>query len=169
VGNRRPIFPMAKKNRKGRTSGMEPFVMLQHYLLDSPAWKTLKPTPQALYVVLARRYNGSNNGRIGLGEREAATELNLADRRAVRKAFAELEARGFITAAKRGAFNLKQANDKRATEWALTVYSVGDKLPEKTFMQWGQKIKRGRGIVSNMGEDLHPTPSLKRAKSALVG
>lgn len=139
---------MAKKDRKGRSSGIDRFVMLPHYLLSSPAWRALKPTPRALYVVLASRYNGSNNGSLGLGEREAAKELNLSDRRAVRKAFADLEAHGLIKATKRGAFNVKLTEGNWATEWALTVFSVGAALPGKDFMRWGKK--------QNAGEDLHP-------------
>jgi len=42
----------------------ERFVMLRYSLLDSSAWQSLPPNAQALYVHMARKFNGRNNGRI---------------------------------------------------------------------------------------------------------
>jgi len=36
----------------------ERFVMLRYSLLDSPEWQSLPPIARALYVEMARRYDG---------------------------------------------------------------------------------------------------------------
>lgn len=152
---------MAKKNQKGRTQGTGRFVKLDHYLLNSPAWAALKPSARALYVLLSQRYNGSNNGHIGLGEREATKALNLSDKKATRRAFAELQIKGFIKLTKRGAFSLKVGKDRRASEWALTAFAVGNALPTKEFMRWGLNANCGGGKHTNTGEKTTPRDGAK--------
>jgi hypothetical protein len=51
------------KNKNLRRKG-PPFVMLDHSLVDSEAWKKLKPAEQEHYIYIKRNYNGSNNGQI---------------------------------------------------------------------------------------------------------
>ena len=50
----------AKGKGRGR---QERYVKLRHWLLNSQAWNSLSGNARALYVELAQRYNGSNNGR----------------------------------------------------------------------------------------------------------
>jgi hypothetical protein len=56
---------------KGRDR-QERYVKLRYWLLNSQAWNSLSGNARALYVELAQRYNGSNNGRIPYSVREAA-------------------------------------------------------------------------------------------------
>jgi hypothetical protein len=63
-----------KKSRRGKT---ERFLGLRHWLLDSPAWLSLPCIARALYVQIAKRYNGANNGRISYSVREAYEELKI--------------------------------------------------------------------------------------------
>ena len=51
--------------------------MLPHFLLKSEAWESLKPVPRALFIEVAQRWNGFNNGRIGLGIREAGQAIHV--------------------------------------------------------------------------------------------
>jgi hypothetical protein len=106
-------------------------------MLNGPAYGALRPIARALLVELARRYNGNNNGEIGLGEREAATQLAVSDRKAVRRAFGELEGAGFIVRTRAGAFNVKAAEGRRASEWRLTWLPTRDALATKEFMSTG--------------------------------
>jgi len=82
---------------------------------------------------MLRRFNGSNNGRIGMGVRAAATAVNV-DPGTVSGYFHILEAAGFIGATRRSGFNLKAPGDRLATEWALTWLSVEGQPPTKDFM-----------------------------------
>ena len=84
-----------KHNRKGRTKGGEWFVKLDHYFLKSLAWRSLKPVHRALYIELAMRFNGSNNGEIALSVRDGA-RLIRAGKDTISRAFRELETKGFI-------------------------------------------------------------------------
>src|SRR5690606_11224990 len=92
-------------NRKGRGGGS--FVMLPHYLLKSTAWRDLDTNARALYVELLLRYNGQNNGNIGLGNREAGEALNLS-KDSARRAFDALIGHGFIEVAQGSTFNQKR-------------------------------------------------------------
>src|SRR6516225_3840164 len=117
---------------KSRT-GRERYVMLRHWLLDSPAWQSLPGNARALYMELARRYNGSNNGRILYSVREAIG-LHISPATACRL-LRILQDRGFIVCTKKGAFSLKTTKD--ASEWLLTEYDSDAPVAHaaKTFMR----------------------------------
>ena len=89
-GNRVRSVMSTRKRRGGRRhdatgrSTNERFVWLKHWLLNSPAWKSMKPIPRALYVALRKRFNGTNNGQISISVREAATEIRCAKDSAMR-------------------------------------------------------------------------------------
>lgn len=131
--NRRPG---SRADATGRSEVLR-FVQLYHWMLDCPAYASLRLIARALLVELARRFNGSNNGEIGLGEREAAARLAVTDRKAVRRAFGELESAGFIVKTRAGAFSVKAADGRRASEWRLTWWGCGDALATKDFMSLG--------------------------------
>src|SRR5262245_47472335 len=123
---------MSKKRRLGPT---ERWVQLKYWLLQSQAWRSLPGNARALYIELARRYNGSNNGRIPYSAREAIAALHISKSTAARL-LKTLEDRGFIVCTKRGAFSLKTTKD--ASEWRLTEYD-SDSPPAhatKDFMSW---------------------------------
>jgi hypothetical protein len=82
------------------------YVKLRHWLLNSQAWNSLSGNARALYVELAQRYNGSNNGRIPYSVREAVRALHVS-KATVSRLFMELEDHGFVIRTKRGAFSLK--------------------------------------------------------------
>src|SRR5262245_4857387 len=113
----------------------ERWVALRYWLLQSKAWRSLPGNARALYIELATRYNGSNNGRIPYSAREAITALHISKATAVRL-FTVLEDRGFIVCTKRGAFSLKTTRD--ASEWRLTEYDTAHPPAHATkdFMRW---------------------------------
>ena len=71
------------------------YVMLYHYLVDSQAWKSLGAIPRAVYLDMARRYQGSNNGRLGYSIRYACDELHIGNATA-KRALDDLQDRGFV-------------------------------------------------------------------------
>jgi DNA-binding transcriptional MocR family regulator len=121
---------------KRRSRGSIPrFVWLRFWLMDSPAWRSLPCNARALYLQLAKRYNGSNNGRISYSVRQASQELNLGKHATVR-AFQALQNRGFIVCTKKGAFSWKTVCE--ASEWRLTEYdnNFPPQHASKEFMRW---------------------------------
>jgi hypothetical protein len=108
--------------------------MMNQYLLESAAWKSLNATARAVYVHMAMKYYGSNNGRIGYSVRAATEELKIG-LATVSRALANLQDRGFIVLMKRGAFSRKV---RHSSEWRLTdlVCNVTGNLPTKDFMRW---------------------------------
>lgn len=145
-----PVSPRRKLNAKGRSTGAQPFVMLSHWAFDSAAYRSLKPGPRALLWELIRRHNGANNGRIGFSQRAMSDAVNVADRETVAGYVRDLEARGFIVAQRRGGFNVKVA-DRRASEWALTMFPIGDELATKDFMRWRPEKIRGTEKPASKG------------------
>jgi hypothetical protein len=124
---------MSRKRR--RLGPGERWLQLRHWLLRSPAWCSLTGNARALYIEIAMRYNGSNNGRIPYSVREAAKALNVSFQTAMRS-LQLLQNRGFIVCTRKGAFSLKAAPS--ASEWRLTEYA-NDTTPEyatKDFMRW---------------------------------
>jgi hypothetical protein len=119
-------------NAKGRSRRKERFVKLMHWMLSGAAWCALTPAARALYVELAQRYNGFNNGEIAMSVREAAWLLHIAKDTAS-KTFHELEEKGFIKRNVCGSFNWKL---KHATTWILTEFDLGDVPATKEFARW---------------------------------
>jgi hypothetical protein len=106
---------------RGRSKKPERYLQLSHFMLTSAAWKSLDPVARALFVELAQRYNGFNNGHIGLGLREAARALKVKPH-TVGKAFAALQDRGFVAMTQDSGFDHKRL----AREWRITIFPTGD-------------------------------------------
>ncbi|NGZ29555.1 MAG: helix-turn-helix transcriptional regulator [Magnetococcales bacterium] len=138
-----------KMTQDGRSNTEMRHVRLYHWVLNSPAWKALKPGPRALFLALKMRFNGSNNGRIGFSIREAAEELGCSETTA-HHYFRLLEHAGFIEATERGSFG----NTLLATEWLVTDEPGpnGD-LPKKTFMKTQNPVSKSGTAVSKSDTD----------------
>jgi hypothetical protein len=123
---------MSARKDKGKR---ERYVSLRYWLLDSPAWKSLPVAAHALYIQIARRYNGSNNGRIPYSVREAVDVLRIG-KSTVARLLVILQTRGFIVCTRKGAFSLKTTKD--ASEWRLTEYDSDAPVAHasKDFMRW---------------------------------
>lgn len=125
-----------RHNKTGRSTG-DRFVQLPHWLLDCPAFRSLKPQAVAIYVQLMRIYNGSNNGSLGLSVRTAAARCNIAKDTAS-KAFKELAEKGFIECMRPGGFSRKT---RLAAEWRLTALKcdrTGRTSNTALFLKWGR-------------------------------
>jgi hypothetical protein len=153
---------MSKHQKK---SGEPRHVRLYHWMTDSTAWKDLGATARAIYVEIAKRYNGTNNGFIVYSVRQAANELKIGKTTAA-KGFIELESHGFIVAEQRGAFHWKidvtGARHRPASEWRLTehhsdrVSGIESRYPTKEFMRWPEiqnTVRPQVRMVPNTGPD----------------
>ncbi len=124
--------PGSKINSKGRTSKDAKHVRLYAYLLDSPAYMAMSGNGRAILIELMHRYNGTNNGKIGMSVRDGAKRLGVSVNTAT-KALRELHDKGFACPTTVGSFKWKV---RHATEWALTMFPIGDSKPTKEFMCW---------------------------------
>ena len=116
--------------KKGIIESTERFVKLTYPLIESQAWRWLRPISQALYIELRRRYNGLNNGRISLSLSEAANILK-ASKSSISKALKQLETHGFIKLKKKGYFT-----GRMASEYALTDEQLDGYPPTKEWRRW---------------------------------
>lgn len=130
-------------DKTGRSKFPEKFVMLRRYVLQSDAYRSLKPIPRAAYTELRRRFNGHNNGEISCSIREIVAAINCS-RDSAGAAFRELEEKGFIKCARQADFNYKL---RHAPTWILTEENYGNELPTKEFMRW-QSAKEKHGPES---------------------
>jgi len=142
------------RDKTGRSKRDGQHVRLYHYLLKSDAWLSLKCSERALYLAIAVRFNGHNNGEISLSVREAAKELHI-HRDTVTKGFAALIDKGFIKCNQKGHFGYKV---RHASTWILTQERYQDQLPTKDYLKWKSvKIKSGPKID-------HVSPRLESRK-----
>jgi hypothetical protein len=99
----------------------ERFVRLRHSLLNSTAWQSLPLAPRAVYVEMARRYNGKNNGQIPFSTRDGAEVLPIS-KDTVGRALKLLEQRNLAVCRSRGSFDRK-TREAKAPEWELPEYN----------------------------------------------
>ena len=64
--------------KKGIIESTERFVKLTYLLLESEAWRWLRPISQSVYIELRRRFNGSNNGKVAFSLAEGARILRAS-------------------------------------------------------------------------------------------
>jgi len=112
-------------------------VRLYFFLLNCPAWHALDSNSRALYIEIAKRYMGTNNGRIPYSVREGAAELGISPA-TVSRCLAALAAHGFIVPTKKGAFHYKV---RHATEWRLTEHDCNGQPATKDFMRWSPPVE----------------------------
>ena len=105
---------MARANRKGRSKGGGQFVPIPHNMARSAAWRSLSGAAAKVYVELRSRYNGRNNGDLSLSYREAAGSLRLG-KTSVKRAFDELQEKGFLVKTSEGRWY-----GRKAATWAAT-------------------------------------------------
>ncbi len=105
---------MARSNRTGRSKGGGQFVPIPHTMVRSDAWRSLSGAAAKVYIELRARYNGANNGDLSLSYREAADYLGLG-KTSVKRAFDELQGKGFIVKTSQGHWY-----ERKAATWAAT-------------------------------------------------
>jgi DNA-binding transcriptional regulator YhcF (GntR family) len=137
----------SRYKRKGKSK----FIMIDGYIMRSAAWKALTANERASYLEVKWRYDGLNNGRIGLGCRELAEAIGVSKDTA-KRSLDNLQAKGFIAMMKRSGFNVK---NRAATEWRLTEYKcdVTGQLSTKDFMRWTAEEKN---TVRPQGHTVRP-------------
>lgn len=127
-------------NKQGRSEAEPRFLQLPFWLMESPAFHHLSPEGRTGLIYLAKRFNGSNNGKIGFGVRSGgfvrnAGSPNLIDKPVLSQtrmqaALYELQAFRLARIATPSSFGQK----KRTREWELTWLSCDGKAAARDFM-----------------------------------
>ena len=157
---------MARK-RKPRTK-MDPrdkFIMIRRWMYESAAYRSLSSVARDLLNELIYRFNGQNNGYVGLSHRQALERIGTKSNRAITDAFRELQTKGFIRPRAIGSFNLKS---RHSTEWILTHLDYGGRELTKEFMRWhppDEKKSRGADCMPT-GCNLHAVVPFTNARKA---
>ena len=125
-----------KRAYKKQKRGTPQFVMLYNWMIDSEAWLDLKAQPRALYLLIKRRFNGSNNGEIYLSHREAAKLLNM-HRNSIGTYFDVLIEHGFLKQTTKP--HLGPSGVGQSAKWELTELPVNNRPATKEFMRWRKK------------------------------
>ena len=129
------------------------FVQLEEWVLSSNAWSSLKPAPRALYIELKRQYNGFNNGKVFLSQRDASKRLNVG-RDTIARYFNELIDVGFLIETQ--GFCLGAEGHGKAAHYALTEYPLDEKPATKDFMKWKKTKSPLENPTYPAGKSNHP-------------
>jgi DNA-binding MarR family transcriptional regulator len=122
----------AKQRKLRHHSKQSRFILLPWVVKRSKAYQGLSPLARAALIEILDRYDGQNNGRIGLGVRELAYELNCSPATASR-ALRELDDSGLIQPRTVGAWR-----GGRATEWRIAFHRC-DETGDLPQTQWEQR------------------------------
>lgn len=117
----------------------EHFTKLVRNTMETPAWRALSPTAQALYPWLKLEWRGpqnNNNGKIRLSVRQAADRLGVGINTAAR-AFHDLQAKGFLVVTEHARLGVEGQATCPAYELTEITLPHGDKRDgRKLFKDW---------------------------------
>lgn len=122
------------KQFKGR------FIMVEHLMMDSPAFQDLSGEAVKVLLFLCKKHNGENNGAIGFTVREAAKVTGTKNNNTGGKRLQELADHGFIVSTFKGAYNIK---DRKASLWRITFLPApGGQPPTRDYARWAPAEKQ---------------------------
>lgn len=124
------------KKKKSKKKG-ERFVSLPYNMLNSKAFLDLHPQAVRIFIELKKRYNGTNNGFIGLSYLEASRIARCSKNTAGAR-LSELISHGFIKRTSVGMFTYK-----KASEYCLTCEENGHNVKTNEWRKWGEKQNVG--------------------------
>ncbi|MGZ2411117.1 hypothetical protein ACUXST_000514 [Sphingomonas sp. F9_3S_D5_B_2] len=135
------------------------FMLIPHALADSDAFRTLPFRSRAVLLALLRRFDGYNNGRIGLSTRKLADALGTTNYSANSEALGYLVARGIVAVERVG-----ERGSRRSREFRLTFISTGEGPGEHAsndYLSW-------RAGDAGTGKNRHAKFTARGARSAAL-
>lgn len=155
---------MGRDKRNERATGH--YTQMFRSTMQTPAWRALSTTAQALYPWLKLEWGGpnaNNNGKVSLSVREAANRLSVFPDTAAR-AFHDLQAKGFIVMTAWG--SLGCSGEAKAPLYELTEIALphSDKRDgRKQYLEWKegqdfpvQKMRANNPKGTNARTESHP-------------
>jgi biotin operon repressor len=121
--------PTKAQGKAGMEAG-EQYAPLSYRLLQSPAWRSLSGPAAKVFLEIRSRFNGGNNGKLSLSLDQGASLLGLS-KTTVRRAFQELEAKGFLRLVKRGHWY-----GRLASTWEITDKGRDGRPPGNDWKHW---------------------------------
>lgn len=150
--------------RDKRAGGARHWVQLEHYLMDTPAWRALSANAKVIYFEVKRRYNGKNNGLISFSSREAGEALNASHQTGSR-ALTDLQEHGFLEVTEDSTFKRKV---KLAREYRLTEKRDDrpglEAPPTKDFLAWRPAANENVSSMGGIHSSISETVGHKRGK-----
>lgn len=117
----------------------EHFTAMVRNMMETPAWRSLSQSAQALYPWLRLEWRGpkaNNNGKLRLSVRQAAQRMGCGPNTAAR-AFHDLQAKGFLVVTEGARLGL--SGEAKSPTYELTEIGLphGDKPGgRKLYLQW---------------------------------
>jgi len=105
-----------------RTATKHPYAAIEHRVIDSPAFAALKPTAQALLLMIARQLTRDNNGHLQASFKWCR-RYGIGSEHTLRTAIAQLIAHGFLYRTRSHGANKAWA--KYAVTWQTIKKSDG--------------------------------------------
>lgn len=144
----------------------EHFTMMVRNMMQTPAWRALSPSAQALYPWIRMEWRGkeaNNNGSLRLSVRQAAECLGCS-RNTAAKSFIELQAKGFAVVTE-GAC-LGTAGEAKSPAYELTEIPLPKQAAgRKLYQSWreGGDFPVMKTLINNptgKGGNLKPCPKI---------
>lgn len=122
--------------------------------METPAWRALSVTAQALYPWLKLEWHGpkaNNNGKISLSVRQAADRLGVGINTAAR-AFHDLQAKGFIVVASPACLGIEGQGPSPLYELTeIAMPGTDSAMGRKLFKDWqeGNDLAVTKAVTHN--------------------
>ena len=156
-----------RKKNLNNIRDVETFVQFPKYMQDSVGYKLVVlhcAGALAIYIALAMRYNGVNNGEIAYSVREGKRRLGI-NPNTVGKYLKVLERYGLIITTQKGCFDLKKRN---ASTYELTIWEViGKQKAKKNFMNY--KPTEEESVLLEKKRKLSPNEYQKSVLNKHIG
>jgi hypothetical protein len=136
------------KHELRRRRSKRRFVQIWHEVIESPAYQSLSVHAKATLVELCNRYNGVNNGRIPLSQREIGQRLRTGQHQAFR-AMKDLAGHGLAIPERAGWFS---PNHCHSTEWRIT-FQATDKPATNEFRNWKPASDAGAASLAQVRDE----------------
>lgn len=147
-----------KHDAKGRSTHDTQHYRLHGWIARTAAWRALDGNEKAIYVDMALRYRGTNNGQIAYSVREGAACARVGKTKGA-KCLRRLQELGFIAISEPAAFSWKKGVSVR---WRLTEFrcDLTGNLPSKEFARWREDKPIAKENVQNaVRVQVHPVPT----------
>lgn len=163
------------RDRKNESQA-EHWTQMLRSTMETPAWRALPSTAQALYPWLKFEWKGAkfnNNGRISLSVREAAARLGCNMKTAAR-AFHDLQAKGFIVLTSHG--RLGTEGKGVSPTYEITELAMpGEQSGSKAYKLWQEgrdfpviaqapvNTKGRNGLLTGESKNIFPSPKTEHS------
>lgn len=141
---------MPSHDKTGRSKKGGQFVQISYVMARCPAWRSLGGAAVKVFIELRSRFHGGNNGELSVSYREAAKLLRLS-KSTVKRAFDELETKGFIKKTSPGHWY-----GRKAATWAVTDRKLNGYPATRDYQSWHKRNGTGKTEVGIQAERKHP-------------